>query len=95
MQVKEAHYRKHPEWKWCSKEKKKMLPKRERSPSVPDDVFIEDMKKDSDTFPQSSIIRSKSVPANELRKKSLEMGGFLSYPQSTGSLSQLAKVRLL
>ena len=89
LKVKEAHYRKHPEWKWCNKEKKKIGRKGERRSSITEDLLSEGPEKDIEV---ASSMRSKSVPANELRGKLTEDEGISASPQARDSLSQLAKV---
>lgn len=92
FKVKEAHYRKHPEWKWCNKDKKKIGRKGERRSSITEDMLGEGAEKDVEIATVASSMRSKSVPANELRAKLAEDEDISAAPQARDSLSQLAKV---
>lgn len=92
FKVKEAHYRKHPEWKWCNKEKKKLGRKGERRSSITEDLLSEGVDKDMEIATTASTMRSKSVPANELRGKLAEDEDISALPQARDSLSHLAKV---
>ena len=92
FKVKEAHYRKHPEWKWCNKEKKKLGRKGERRSSITEELLSEGVDKDMEIATTVSTMRSKSVPANELRGKLAEDEDISALPQARDSLSRLAKV---
>ncbi|XP_028401750.1 protein capicua homolog [Dendronephthya gigantea] len=91
-QVKEAHYRKHPEWKWCNKEKKKIARKGERRSSITEELLTEGGEIDLELTGRPNSKRSKSVPANELRETSVESQVCSPSQHTADSLSQLAKV---
>lgn len=93
--MKEAHYKKHPEWKWCSKEKKRSSRKNERRSSATDELIIESGEIEMSLASQSNSMRSKSVPANELGGKNTSSDGFPSYPHARETLSELAKVKII
>lgn len=91
-QVKEAHYKKHPEWKWCSKEKKRSPRKNERRSSVTDELITATSENELDLAGQPNSIRSKSVPATALDAITASER-FSRLPHARTTLSELAKVR--
>ncbi|XP_031564265.1 protein capicua homolog isoform X2 [Actinia tenebrosa] len=102
-QVKEAHYKAHPDWKWCSKDRKKSPRKTsERADSIDSASgsglpsgsldYVEDVKSMDDIKPKMRCKRSQSTPIYQGESHESVQRSFTPQPRGLDSPQALVEL---